>query len=53
MAKTEQEVKKLVTDVTPAEMLDYKRKALDAGITLKKYVRLKLGLDKSEKEKGK
>lgn len=43
--------KKLTTDVTQAELIDYKRKALDAGITLKKYVRLKLGLDAPEKGK--
>lgn len=49
MVTTKEPPKKLVTDVSAAELLDYKRKALDAGITLKKFVRLKLGLDKEKK----
>lgn len=49
----ESEIKKLAVDVTRDEHFDLKRKALDARVTLTKYVRLKLGLDRESKEKSK
>lgn len=41
-------IKKLVTDVSETELYDFKKKALEARVSLKKYVRLKLGLDKEK-----
>ena len=45
-----EKIKKLVTDVSEAELYEYKKKALEARVSLKKYVRIKLGLDKETKK---
>ena len=39
---------RLNINIERAELTDLKRKALDLGITLTKYVRLKLGIDLPE-----
>lgn len=42
---------RLNVNIERAELIDLKRKALDAGTSLKKYIRLRLGLDAPEKGK--
>jgi predicted HicB family RNase H-like nuclease len=43
--------KQLVVEIKPQEHLEIKLAATKAGISIKKYVRLKLGLDAPEKGK--
>jgi hypothetical protein len=49
--KTSGDDARLNVDIDRAELIDLKRKALDAGTTLKKYIRVRLGLDAPEKGK--
>ncbi|HYU99899.1 MAG TPA: hypothetical protein VE977_13810 [Pyrinomonadaceae bacterium] len=42
--------KQLVVEIKPAEHMEIKLAATKAGISIKKYVRLKLGLDKETKK---
>lgn len=42
--------KQLIVEIQPAEHIEIKLAATRAGISIKKYVRLKLGLDKESKK---